>query len=243
MNLRLHEHHRGLSKALCWINETGGIMKFIVKRHFTFADLESRWECGSVDLIQAVIDGDLIPSIHLDGKYEHKIIAADQNTEPRLQLGSVLNGDDPTPKGRIGFHYLIWPRRTGSVSCMFSYASEQAVGHDEGDVCYELPSPLNMDHVLKSCIFMADEVVRVERASDENPAVKEREKPLGTSERNTLLTIIAALAKQAGIDVSKYGKSALSIAGWTDEIGAGVSKRAIEEHLKKIPDALEVRMK
>jgi hypothetical protein len=63
-------------------------------------------------------------------------------------------------------------------------------------------------------------------------------------ERDTLLTIIAALAKAAKIDVIKEpGKSALYIEGLTAELGARASKRAIEEHLKKIPNALETRMK
>ena len=72
------------------------------------------------------------------------------------------------------------------------------------------------------------------------------DKPLGTTERNTLLTIIAVLAKEAKVpldDYSKPGKAAGYIEGLTDEFGAHVSKRAIEEHLKKIPDALATRMK
>ncbi len=70
-----------------------------------------------------------------------------------------------------------------------------------------------------------------------------QEKPLSTKERNTLLTIIAALAKHAKIDVKEAGKSAQYISGLTEEMGAIVSKRTIEDKLKQIPDALEVRMK
>lgn len=69
------------------------------------------------------------------------------------------------------------------------------------------------------------------------------EKPLSNRERDTLLTIIAALAKHGKIEIKECGKSAQFISGLTDEVGANVSKRAIEEHLKKIPAALEVRMK
>ena len=72
------------------------------------------------------------------------------------------------------------------------------------------------------------------------------EKPLENRERHTLLTIIAVLAKAAKVpldDCSKLGKAAGYIEGLTDEFGAHVSKRAIEEHLKKIPDALTTRMK
>ena len=72
------------------------------------------------------------------------------------------------------------------------------------------------------------------------------DKPLRTSERNTLLTIIAVLAQAAKVqlgDYSKPGKAAGYIMGLTDEFGAPVSKRAIEEHIKKIPDALVTRKK
>ena len=72
------------------------------------------------------------------------------------------------------------------------------------------------------------------------------EKPLGTRERDTLLTIIAVLAKAAKVDLDNYrkpGKAAGYIEGLTDDFGAHVSKRTIEDHLKKIPDALTTRKK
>lgn len=84
----------------------------------------------------------------------------------------------------------------------------------------------------------------LEQSEWASPAAKaDAEKPLGTTERNTLLTIIAALAKAAKINIDPPGKAAGFIEGLTDELGAGVSKRAIEEHLKKIPNALRTRMK
>ena len=68
------------------------------------------------------------------------------------------------------------------------------------------------------------------------------EKPLGTRERNTLLTIIAVLAKAAKIDIDQTGKAAGFIEGLSDEFGAHVSKRSIENHLKKVTNALTTRM-
>ncbi|OSZ75917.1 hypothetical protein CAP37_11295 [Hydrogenophaga sp. IBVHS1] len=69
------------------------------------------------------------------------------------------------------------------------------------------------------------------------------EKPLLTRERDTLLTIIAALAQEANIKISTPSKAAVVIEDLTVRMGAPVSKRAIEEHLKKIPDALGSRAK
>ena len=65
------------------------------------------------------------------------------------------------------------------------------------------------------------------------------DKPLRERERTTLLKIIAGLAKAADIDISKPSKAAQSIEASIQDVGATVSARAIEDHLKRIPDLLE----
>ena len=72
------------------------------------------------------------------------------------------------------------------------------------------------------------------------------DRPVSARERKTLLTIIAVLARAAKVpldDYGKPGKAAGYIEGLSDEFGAHVSKRTIDELLKRIPDALETRMK
>jgi hypothetical protein len=69
------------------------------------------------------------------------------------------------------------------------------------------------------------------------------EKPLNKRERETLLTIIAALCKECRVDINSPSKAGDLIQSMTDLLGAPVAKRTIEEHLKKIPKALETRMK
>lgn len=69
------------------------------------------------------------------------------------------------------------------------------------------------------------------------------EKPLHTKERQTLLIIIAALAKEAKLDVEKASKTAILISRATQNLGAYVSENAISDKLKQIPDALESRSK
>lgn len=92
----------------------------------------------------------------------------------------------------------------------------------------------------------AQEMHETKQADPPEPEVPTEpaiERPLGTRERDTLLTIIAALAKEARLQIDQPGKAALFIEGLTNQLGSPVSKRAIEEHLKKIPNALETRMK
>ncbi len=69
------------------------------------------------------------------------------------------------------------------------------------------------------------------------------EKPLGQRERVTLLTIIAALAEHAKIDISKPFKAGETIEALTAEMGAKVAAGTVANHLKKIPDLLERRGK
>lgn len=65
--------------------------------------------------------------------------------------------------------------------------------------------------------------------------------PLKERERTTLLTLIAALCDHARLDITKPSKAAGAIEDLTVRIGARVSARAIEEHLKRIPVALQKR--
>lgn len=69
------------------------------------------------------------------------------------------------------------------------------------------------------------------------------EKPLATKERTTLLTLIALLAEEAEIDLSKPSKAATALVSRAETKGIQIGQRTIEEHLKKIPDALEKRGK
>lgn len=68
------------------------------------------------------------------------------------------------------------------------------------------------------------------------------EKPLSTTERKTLLTIVATLCDYSAIDHQGRG-AASQIAKLTEEIGAAVSDDTVRRWLKAIPDALATRMK
>lgn len=75
-------------------------------------------------------------------------------------------------------------------------------------------------------------------ASDDAKPAKE----IATSERTSLLTIIAALCDYSAIDYKERG-AATKIKELTEEIGVPVSDDTIHRALKKIPDALVSRMK
>ena len=73
--------------------------------------------------------------------------------------------------------------------------------------------------------------------------MQQTEKLLTTRERNTLLTIIAVLCKDAGYDITKHAKTAGLIQSTAAKMGLAIGESTIEGHLKRIPDALATRMK
>ena len=74
-------------------------------------------------------------------------------------------------------------------------------------------------------------------------APEQTEKPLTTTERNSLLTIIAALCKEAKLDYKTHSKTAGLIQSTAASLGISIGETTIEGHLKKIPNALAGRMK
>jgi hypothetical protein len=78
---------------------------------------------------------------------------------------------------------------------------------------------------------------RLETLTSEPKATTQR--PVARRERTTLLVIMAALAKLARIDVTKPSSAAVAVEGETIRMGARVAARTIEEHLRRIPEALD----
>jgi hypothetical protein len=64
---------------------------------------------------------------------------------------------------------------------------------------------------------------------------------LSTKERNTLLIIIGALAKNAAIDIAQPSKAGEQIAALTELLGASVDHSTIETKIKMIPKAVASR--
>jgi hypothetical protein len=88
-------------------------------------------------------------------------------------------------------------------------------------------------------VVRTSELLRL-HVNQEEPAT---DRPLEIKERRTLLCIIAALCKEAGLDYKKAAKTAGLIQGTAQQMGVSLGETTIEGHLKKIPDALATRMK
>jgi hypothetical protein len=69
------------------------------------------------------------------------------------------------------------------------------------------------------------------------------DKPLGTKQLNTLLSIIVALCNEAKIDYLKHAQAAGKIKDMAASMGLSIGETTIEGYLKQIPNALQSRMK
>jgi hypothetical protein len=121
-----------------------------------------------------------------------------------------------------------------------------AFSGDELNGQFKLSTPYNnpqnyypADHLPADSVL----VVRTSALQELEARLSEPEgtlqRPLGRRERDSLLVVIAALARLARIDVAKPSKAAAVIEGETSRMGSRVAARTIEDHLKRIPEALE----
>jgi len=69
------------------------------------------------------------------------------------------------------------------------------------------------------------------------------DRPLRATERNALLSIIAVLCDEAGYDTDRAAKTAGVIKSRADLAGIDLGETTIENHLKKIPDAITRRLR
>ena len=133
--------------------------------------------------------------------------------------------------GRIGAHVF-----KDGLTCQ--------VPPQSGSTGIDPSSALPVGSVLAVRVRVLDELAtRLSSELPQSQATEKADTPLGQRERATLLTIIAALARHSGIDWLTPTKSGNVIEGLTSDVGATIPSRTIEEHLKKIPDALERRSK
>jgi len=158
-----------------------------------------------------------------------KAIAAGRECDYISLDGTLLIGED----GR--YWQLMAP--FSATDGTRRYAPGVAHNHiDNFYPTFELPEP---DEIVIS----KGEIERFEAQFSE-PAELIVEKPFTTNERNTLLVLIAALCKKAGIDPAARGAAGeLVQLARSDGINVDIDPDTVRGKLKQIPDALGARAK
>jgi hypothetical protein len=97
---------------------------------------------------------------------------------------------------------------------------------------------------IKSFLAKHDIHINGEKEPDEEPdAPVVADVPIHPKVQITLLTIIAALCKDADYDIKKHAKTAGLIQGTAASMGLSIGETTIEGYLKSIPNALAGRIK
>ena len=221
-------------------------IKIPVRNYLTFVELQERWKCSENDLRYAVISAELKPSVRLMGRY----CSLTWDVDPAGEL--VASEYQPGEFGYAvesdvrGWQYLQDPIQTESFDCEFRLAADDRDPVKEAfsfATWRALPKPISLSHVKDSAVFLLSEIARYEAKYGSESDFQKVEKPQSHRERDTLLIIIAALCKEAKIPYEKHAKAAGLIESTAALMGIPISETAIENHLKKIPEALAARMK
>lgn len=115
--------------------------------------------------------------------------------------------------------------------------SSREEGKDADDYSFysEAFCPTNYEPHIPELVIMREDIEKLEHR-----LLKPIEKPLGSTERNTLLVLIAAFCKEHNYDYKARG-IASSLEEMTQKLGAPLSDDTIRKILKQIPDAIEAR--
>ena len=86
---------------------------------------------------------------------------------------------------------------------------------------------------------LAKKLAKDGATASEPESAEDRDKPLGARERETLLVIIAALAKKAEIDVSHPTTAAKKIVREVELLGAKIHWQTVDNKLKQVKEVVE----
>jgi hypothetical protein len=229
--------------GLAWLLNQGEVrrdaMKKPVKKEYPLQLIAKEWsklfdaEITEDDILTYGADGELILNLRIYGK---KFNVENFSGEDQDKVMAFPAGDTV-----LNMRYI-------PISCAFIEKLLYNSPHSPAQIneitfpnAKVIPDGGVLD-IRREDIFvlLADKI-----AFEKKYITKEPDKagnPLTTTERTTLLVIIAALCKNSGIDYKDRG-CARKIANMTDEIGAPVSDDAILKKLKEIENALESRVK
>jgi hypothetical protein len=220
--------------------------------YHTFSELVSKWKRSENSLRYAIISGELKPCIKLTGSSTRLAWTAGDAGTWKGVVRTDFNSSEPIDSRPTAWLYLQDPKQTGPFDCTFQVACDARDPMEDRninfDLWYKLDPTCSMSNVVAEAVFLNSEVERYEKAfgwshQPDATVSKEVEKPIQTSERNSLLTIIAVLCKEAKLDYKTASKTSDLIEGMADSMGVSIGATTIRDHLKRIPDALRTRVR
>ena len=207
--------------------------------------------------ITAAVDSGLLNALNTIRNFDEALI----ENQPRIHIKDLVAWLHAHAYSD-GAVVLEWRQRELNIEEMLNeeFVYLRALSRDGEDAFADLPlisdGPVrlhevdSMEHAnvmaaYKALVIRHDRLAHLANSDKEESTKKANarvDRPLSTRERRTLLTIIAALCTESGINHQERG-APNRIALMTEQIGATVSDDAVGRILKGIPDAMETRMK
>lgn len=231
------------------------VIKLPKKEYLYFPELVARWGCTNADLFHMIATDQIRPSAIVREKCQIFRDLFKDDGEGKISRNPVCmcdeEGNPYVLNGVYYAHNLRWPTHRRCSTKQFKDAGEVP---DQGGEYYEVGNEISIEldlpndrvTVSDNVVFTLEAIEFVEGCHAENTADEASIGPenhdveINQKERNTLLLMIAGLAKKAGIDHT-HASSATSISTEIDTLGAAVSAPTVRKKLNLIPDVLARR--
>jgi hypothetical protein len=215
------------------------------RNYGTFSELLQRWGRVADDLRFAIICGEIKPCIRLIGDQGN--LQWEDNPEHGLIATQLYDAQTGMPVITIprNWLYLRDPVQTGPFDCTFHLACDFREGGKVEDSCdieswYSLPRPMSIADIETEAVFLVEEVARYEKkhgwASKPEIQVGEvTDKPLLTTERNTLLKLVIGMAVNGYAHDPSASKSTApkEIADDLAQLGISMDSDTVRKYLKE----------
>ena len=225
------------------------------RKYLTYGELRERWQCSDNDLRYLIVAEELkpsfkafksltIPSWSFDVLDPEEVVA--EGSQYDSQHGYVL---EVKPSGWL---FLQEPKQTGPLACEFRLVSHERnpdKPKEFWDVPFAswfwLPYPMTIDAIVNEAVFMMDEVCRYEAMHDKDVAPEqiEKEKLLGTTERNNLLKLVIGMAvKGYTYDPAALKSTATKeIADDLAAVGISITDETVRKYLRQAAAVLPAK--
>ena len=205
--------------------------------------------CAS-DVLRLVLDGHLELSIQLPAKTTASCLKLDDDAPNAPRMHGTINGVWDVPmvgRGRSQIEndyqwqrdglYVPKEAPVGALVKQGNLLCQIPPGRTESHFSSQIESEFPEGSVLGVRRSALDEFIR-QHVPVQAPTGDPLDKPLGQRERTTLLTIIAALAKEANVDVSKPVKSGQIISALISAMGHEVAPNTVAGHMRTLRKTL-----
>jgi hypothetical protein len=220
-------------------------IKLPERNYFTFPELMSRWQCEERDFFHLFIENKLVPSYFFSGEFK----VHDYVEEREHSKNHWFDGVPMVPKRFLAhesFMYLLWPSQTSVHDLSFYVFASSRTGESyeslrsSGDLMICPPTSLDsivysFRDIMRDGVVMMSEVALFEESAGKPERLPIYDKPLSTTERNTLLKLVIGMAvKGYRYDPAATKSTApKEIADDLVELGITVTDDTVRKYLKE----------